>query len=226
MRQREPISAVLSAVVSAGLVAGCASHSYLYAPEGAQASAEGRPVTRILIPQEEPRGEVRVESFGMTTLEAASADRQIDALHVRLTVGNDVGAGPFTVDTREQLLEIRGQGRSRPIFVNTDRASLPIIEIPRREQRVLDLYYPLPATIDDAEDLGQFDLLWQVDTGARTVAERTPFGRIEVEPEALDASSLYAGWGAYWWYDPFYPRHSFPYRQPVIVRGPGPVVVR
>lgn len=224
MRLRDRSSCLL--VIASAITAACGGGSYAYVPEGATARPDGRPVSRIAIPPERPRGEVRVESMGVTRLEARGA-RDIDAIHVRMTVGNDSDDRTWAVDTREQLLEIRGEGRSQPIFVNSDRDSIPIIQIARREQRVLDLYYPLPSTMSEADDLPGFDLLWQVDTGDRPVAQRTAFTRVSTEPRPTYhvATVFHAGWGPYWWYDPFYTRNVFIHHRPILIRDPGRVVV-
>ena len=57
---------------------------------------------------------------------------------------NDGDDQPWTLDTTQQLVEIPGEGRSRPIFVNADITTLPNVTIARHERRVLDMYYALP----------------------------------------------------------------------------------
>jgi hypothetical protein len=210
--------------VAVACAAACGGGSYAYVPEGATLRADGRPVTRIAIPPEQPRGEVRVESMGITSLDGRS-DRKIDVIHLRLAVGNDSDDRPWTIDTREQLLEIPGEGRSQAIFVSSDRDSMPIVQVPRRDRRVLDLFFPLPATVDDEDDLAGFELLWQVNTGDRVVAQRTPFGRVSTEPPVQYSGSIYTGWGPYWWHDPFYSRHVFIHHRPIVIRDTGRVIV-
>jgi hypothetical protein len=208
---------VLAAIA---LAAGCAE-SYVYRPEGATTISHGRPVTRIAIPRERPTGEIRLEALGMSRLETGG--RSFDALHLRMRVANDSDTTMWRLDTRDQLLEIPGEGRSRPIFANSDRQAMPIVMIPQRERRVIDLFYPLPSTVRDPDQLQEFELQWRVQTSQRVVAERTAFDRISTEPEY--SGTFYAGWGPYWWYDPFYPSFVFVHSRPIVVRHPTAVTV-
>ena len=88
----------------------------------------------------------------------------------------------FVLDTTQQLVEIPGEGRSAPMYVNADVRTMPNLTIARHERRIVDLYYPLPATIRGDAQLPRFELLWQVDTASRTVASRTDFDRAEPAP--------------------------------------------
>lgn len=197
---------------------GCAAGaSYLYAPQDARYWSDGYPTTSIAVPPEAPQGKVEVTSFGITEITPDGAG-PVAALHVRLAVSNDGDATPWTLTTSDQLVEIVGEGRSRPIFVNTDVQTLPTVTISQRERRVLDLYYPLPASIRDEDNLPAFDFLWQVTTPSRPFASRTRFQRIEQEPPPGHTDViLWSGWGPYWWYDPFYPDVAFIHHAPVFV---------
>jgi hypothetical protein len=225
------ISGSLGIISTAGLVIagmlGCAGNSsYVYQPDTPNATAAGLPAARTPIPQERPQGAIEVVSYGVTGLQRDGT--KIPALHVRAIITNDGDPTPWTLDTTQQLVEIPGEGRSRPIFVNADIGTLPRVTIGQRERRVLDLYYALPETIRGASQLPGFDLLWQVNTSSRVVASRTSFDRVDREPDvAVDASPwpLWAGWGPYWWYDPFYPRVGFIHAHPWVFRGQGHVMV-
>lgn len=213
--------------VIAGML-GCAGNSqYVYQPDTANATAAGLPAARTPIPQEKPQGAIEVVSYGVTKLERDN--QNIPALHVRAIVTNDGDDQPWTLDTTQQLVEIPGEGKSRAIFVNSDVGTLPNVTIARHERRVLDLYFPLPDTIHKASELPRFDLLWQVDTPERAVASRTSFERVDREPEVAYQTAvvwpLWAGWGPYWWYDPFYPRVVFVHAHPYRFHGNGRVVV-
>jgi hypothetical protein len=217
-----------AALVVAGTIAGCAGSSqYVYQPDTPNATAAGLPAARTPIPQEAPQGAIEVVSYGVTKLKRD--DTTVPALHVRAIVTNDGDNTPWTMDTTQQLVEIPGEGRSRPIFVNADVTTLPNVTIARHERRVLDMYYPLPDTIHAASDLPRFDLLWQVNTSTRTVASRTSFDRVDREPDVAYETTvgwpLWAGWGPYWWYDPFYPRAVFVHAHPYRFHGNGRVVV-
>src|SRR6185295_11827617 len=128
------------------------------------------------------------------------------------------------------MVEIPGEGQSRALFVNADVGTLPNVTIGQHERRVLDFYFPLPDTVGDESRLPRFDLLWQVDTAARTVASRTSFDRVGKDPEVVayrgpTAWPLWAGYGPYWWYDPFYPRTVFIHTRPIVIHGSGHVTV-
>jgi len=87
----------------------------------------------------------------------------------------------------------------------------------------------LPDTVRSESQLPKFDLLWQVNTPERTVASRTSFDRMDKAPEVAYATPvgwpLWAGYGPYWWYDPFYPRVVFVHSRPIVVHGTGRVTV-
>jgi len=208
---------------------GCAGTSnYVYTPDTANATAAGLPAARTAIPPERPQGAIEVVSYGVTTLRQSNAEAP--ALHVRAIVTNDGDSAPWQIDTTKQMLAIPGEGQSRAMFVNSDVGTLPNVAIAQHERRVIDFYFPLPAGMQDPSKLPHFDLLWQVDTPARTVASRTSFERVDREPEATAYAvaapwPYWAGYGPYWWYDPFYPRAVFLHTRPIVIHGGGHVTV-
>ena len=216
-------------VLVIGGMLGCAANSdYVYQPDTANATAAGLPAARTPIPQEAPQGAIEVTSYGVTELRRDGM--KIPALHVRAIVTNDGDAQPWTLDTTQQLVEIPGEGRSRPIFVNADVGTLPNVSIALHDRRVIDLYYALPDTVRSASQVPRFDLLWQVNTPARAVASRTSFDRVDRAPEVATTVEVapwpyWAGFGPYWWYDPFYPSVVFVHSRPYHLRGSGRVVV-
>src|SRR5574337_2092814 len=186
----------ISFLAIAMLAACAAANDYRYAPEHATVSLDGEPATRIAIPPERPEGQVSIASFGLTDLRMS--DNRYPSLHVRMIVSNDGDTQPWTVDTRQQLLDVNGK-QLHPSFASSDTNELPAISIPPRQKRTIDLYYPRPAG-----NLAQFDLVWQVDTSTRPVAQRTAFHRFEAQPDEQEMYTTF--WGPYWWYDPlFYP---------------------
>lgn len=217
----------LGIIGTAGLVIsgmlGCAGNAdYVYRPETMNATTQaGLPAARTPIPQERPQGAIELVSYGVTELRGDTA--KIQVLHVRAIVMNDGDDVPWTLDTTQQLVEIPGEGRSRAMFVNSDVGTLPNATIARHERHVLDFYFPLPDTVRNASELARFDVLWQVNTPARTVASRTSFDRISVEPEVTYSDvqpwPLWAGWGPYWWYDPVYPSDVFAHSHPYVFHG-------
>lgn len=217
----------ISVWVLAGML-GCAGNSsYVYEPDTANATLAGLPAARTPIPQERPQGAIEVTSYGVTQLSRDNV--AVPVLHVRAVVTNDGDDTPWTIDTTQQLVEIPGEGQSRAMYVNADVGTLPKVTIARHERRVLDFYFPLPEGMSNAGSLPRFDMLWQVNTPERTVASRTTFERVDREPTVAYAEPvgwpLWAGYGPYWWYDPFYPRVAFIHVHPRVFHGPGRVVV-
>lgn len=211
---------------SVGVALSCATADrYLYRPtELATATTDGYPTARYPVPPEQPRGEVYVTSFGPSEAQVAKGQKT-ELLAVRMAVNNNNGDGPWTVDTRQQLAELPGEGESRPAYVNTGASGSPLINVQPGARQVIDLYYVLPPGYGP-ERLRSFSVLWSVQTSRRVVAGRTEFARerLEPPPPAYHTSvSLGLGWGPFWWYDPFYPTATFVH--PVIVRAPHPVFV-
>jgi hypothetical protein len=212
-------------VLAVAALFACGDREYIYTPQTANTVAEGMPASRTEIPQEKPQGAVEVTSYGVAQLR--QGETRTPVLHVRIVVSNDGDDEPWRIDTRRQFIEIQGEGRSAPIFANGDVQTMPIVLVPRRAQRTLDLFYPLPATMRKEDDLPYFDVLWQVETGVRAVASRTAFDRIEpfYGYDYYYGSSwpYWAGYGAYWHYDPWYP-NTFIHNQPVVIRDYSPGV--
>ncbi|HUJ62525.1 MAG TPA: hypothetical protein VLX92_28685 [Kofleriaceae bacterium] len=217
------------AVVLAGLV-GCASHEYIYSPETTNAvTAQGLPAVTTAIPQEQPQGSVQVASYGLTTLRTPNG--VVGVIHIRMTVSNDGDDTPWQLDPQQQILQIPNEGQSRALYVNSDVRAMPDVTIGRHQRRTLDFYFPLPDTIRGPSQLRSFELLWQVDTASRLVSSRTTFDRQSIDENAPDvyAENAYpyywAGWGPYWWYDPFYPSIVFYHSHPFGRFGHGPVAI-
>jgi hypothetical protein len=207
---------------------GCAGNAdYVYQPNTPNASAAGLPAERTPIPQEAPQGAIEIVSYGVTQLNRDAT--HIPALHVRAVVTNDGDDTPWTIDTTKQLVSIPGEGESQAMYVNADVGTLPNVTIARHERRVLDFYFPLPDTMATASKLPRFELLWQVTTPARVVASRTSFDRVSDEPDVAYETArpwpLWAGYGPYWWYDPFYGGRVFVHAHRWGFHGPGRVVV-
>lgn len=189
-----------------GAAAACAeTPTYFYAPEAANLTRGNLLASETKIPPEQPRGSVEVASAGITEM-SPRAGEQVRALHVRMFVDNDDDPETWTVDTRQQFVDLTGVGESAPMFARTDQKTLPGVTIARRERRTLDLYYPLPAGVHDPGDLPAFDFLWQVTTPTRPITGRTHIERQEVVDPVVYSDVWMSGWGPYWWwYDPMYP---------------------
>ena len=232
------ISKFLFASALAGaLGGGCATSGYVFAPaEQATASIGGYPAANYALPPEGPRGKLEAASFGIVAMQVNDGGAETRFLQVRLSVANNNDVAAWTVDTRQQLLALPGEGQSRPAFANSDQQDLPNITVAPGQKRTIDLYYALPLPLQSADHIPQFELLWHVQTPSREVAERTPFERIKIEePSAWAYADEYPdgypygyfgygslGWGATWWYDPFFP--SFTFAHPVFIAPHHPFV--
>lgn len=215
------------------MTAGCASARYVYEPEeNATARVSGTPAAYYPIPPQAPRGGVRVATMGIVELKPL--DKQgpsFRAMHARMIVDDNADTAAWQVDTREQIGSIPRHGQSRPAFASAKPGPAPIVTIPPGTNATFDLYYPLPADMQDAAEIPRFELLWKVGTSQGPIAERTTFERVRIEPSPPPGAYAYGGWwgpGAYGWYDPFWPDYTFwdapvgplYYSQPVINEAP------
>jgi hypothetical protein len=211
---------LLGIVLFAILLGGCAENHYIYRPaQQATATVGTLPAARYPVPAERPTGEVLIASSGVTQL--PGADGRTPALFVRMVVTNNSDDTAWIMDTRQQVA-IMGGEKQAPAHVNTYNQPQPTLEIPKGEKRLVDLYYRLPpGKADGDEAVPQFDLAWNVQTGARLIAERTSFDRMTVEP--VYAGGYYYPYGYYWgpayWHDPFW--RPYPYFYGAVYVGPG-----
>jgi hypothetical protein len=218
-------AAVAFVVFSAGFGTGCAIESpYAYRPSVPSVADTQGYVTGVYgVPPERPDGEVRVLSFGIVGLQSAPRTETFPTLHARLLIANNGDATGWTLDTRQVLIDIAGEGTSAALYANSDTGSMPLVTIPRGDRRTVDFYFPVPGRAGAGQRLPAFDLRWQIQTGARLVAERTPFQRSEITtpPPLYTDVRVVAGWGPFWWFHPFYPHaHAFVHRPFVVVPRP------
>lgn len=211
------------------LAVGACSSDYVYEPAAnTTARVNGLAAADYQIPPELPQGDVRVTTFGIAKLRPTDNREggHIRALHVRMVIANNANQ-PWTVDTREQRAVLAGNNQSRAAFAAAQSGALPTLEIPAGSQRTIDLYFPLPTTLQTADKIPNFDVVWRVHTNERVVTERTPFERMELVP--------YGDYGyASSWYDPYYPGGTFYgagalppayVQQPIIIERPPPPVI-
>ncbi|MCU1280842.1 MAG: uncharacterized protein JWM53_4388 [bacterium] len=213
---------------------GCGESRYIYRPtEQATATSDGLPAARYPVPPESPRGEVNIASFGPTKMQVTTSEEKVKFLHVRMVVANNNDAGPWVVDTRQQVVSLPQEGQSPPAFANSDVPGLPIVNVPAGQKHTIDLFYTLPEGMQKARHVPRFELFWHVQTPSREVAERTPFERTEADEAVASAYpyvagypelSLSLGWGPVWWYDPLVPAVTF--YHPVIIHRRYPLFVR
>jgi hypothetical protein len=202
-------------VASWALGACSSSDKFLYSPaEQATATVDGFPAARYGVPPERPLGTVLVASPGVVDMKF-ERDVKTRMLSVRMIVANNQDDNPWKIDTREVRAVLKDAGEAAPAYVNAERQQLPIVEVRRGEKQTLELFYPLTPAAQDAKHLPEFDLVWQVHTSERAVAERTPFERFELE--AVGPEPYYYGWGfgPYWYHDPITPWPAWSVGAPV-----------
>ena len=220
--------------VVALVLAGCASN-YVYRPEeNATATVAGHAAARYEVPPEQPQGDVRVASFGVSKITPEGSGEQLRALHVRMIVANNSQV-PWTIDTRKQQAVLDSGEQLTAAFARADVEGLPVVTVPPSGQRTIDLFYPLPLQVQKASRIPGFGVMWRVDTGGgREVVERTPFERLRVEPAY--AYGYGYGWGydtwglgPYDWSNPFWGPYPYYSGGSVTIGRPtwhGSVVVR
>jgi hypothetical protein len=214
-------------------MAGCASEEqYIYRPEeNATARVAGTPAAYYAVPMHEAHGGVRVATLGIAQLEPRRGGARLHAMHVRLVVDNNDDTGPWQVDTREQWGTLDTHEQSRPAFAAATRGRPPIVQIPQGTSDTIDLYYPLPASMQKASEVPHFEVLWRVQTPETLVSERTSFERLRVEPAPSPGycgpgyayGMEWAGPRWYGWYDPLWPDYAF-WGAPVLYDSRPPVL--
>jgi hypothetical protein len=192
-------------------MASCAP-AYVYRPaENATATIKGHVAADYQIPPNAPEGDVRLASFGMSRISPSGTPNQAEqAVHLRMIV-TDNDRAPWTLDTRQQVIALSDGQQLAPAYVTTreGQAGLPSVTVPANGKRIIDLFYPLPANMQQASQVPEFDVVWHIRTPQQEVTERTPFDRVRVEP--ADAYGYGYGWGPWgdgwggpFWSDPLY----------------------
>lgn len=205
-----------------GLAVACGGGRHVYAPvDGVREPESGQVLLRRVVPAQQPRGEILLASFGVTPIELTKGARPMPFLHVRMAVSNQDGRGPWLIDVRDQMLELRGAGRSRPALINTAgrAASPPELGIDAHGMRVVDLFYALPSAQDVARDVPDFGfhmrLALEDGTGyedhAYFVRTKSVEGAKDQRPASWSRSlaTIGVGWGELWWYDPMHVSVAF-----------------
>jgi len=187
-------------------------------PPSTTVSVFGRAAAYYSVPAAEPHGDLRVVSYGVEKLDSDAAS--IATLHVRV-VATNTGSKRWTFDTREQRVDLDGHGNEPPLFATSDREGdgsvPPIVNLDFGAQRIVDLFYPLPAGMDEAKEIPAFRALTLVHTDDGDVRESTPFARIEVSAfsaygrDASVASNAYDPDldGYAYWDEPFFTNDGY-----------------
>jgi hypothetical protein len=172
----------ITILVGSLAMASC-SPDYVYRPsENATATITGHLAADYQIPPKAPQGDVRLAYFGVTKISANGAPTQKQkALHVRMVV-TDNSQTPWTMDTRQQAVAFPNGQQLAPAHVTTNDGQVGSVVVPARGERVIDLFYRLPANLGSASRVPAFTVVWHVDTPQQQVTEQTRFDRILVEP--------------------------------------------
>ncbi len=208
-------------LVLATLATTACGATYAFVPAtNATSALYGHPATNYAIPPGSPSGDLRVASYGIEQLGTADeSDQHVAALHVRVFVSNRSGQ-PWTFDTREQQMEIQGRATSTPAFASANPdagSSPPTVIIGPGATRLVDLFFPLPDDMQEAEELPAFQFTSRILTEQGPVATTTPFERVEVDHAAAYAYDYsatpydynpaiygYDYWDFPFWYNPVY----------------------
>lgn len=201
-------SVVLAACGLALAVAGCGTQRYGFRPTANVAPNEqGFPAAHYQIPPEAPQGEAFVTSFGTREIEQGTGGAQL--IHVRVAVANDSSGTPWSIDPAQLTLVAANQPPRKPDFMEIDGGKNGTTDVPRGAHKVLDLYYRMPGGAPDARAVPSFDLVWQVNTGSKSFAERTPFARepyqeYGTESQRYVAVGVVPPWWVGWYGPPFW----------------------
>jgi hypothetical protein len=186
---------VLTPSLTAVLLASLAcSPDFIYVPvTNSNAVVAGRPAADYPLassPRPAPftvGGDLRLATFGIVTVHRhPGAD--VRAIKVRVVASNN-GDDPWTLDTREQHVELEGGSESlEPLACLDGDRPATVVRIDPGARHVVDIFFPLPPSMADASRLPAFDVLWSIQAGPRRVVHRTQFDRRAVEPERDDGS--------------------------------------
>jgi hypothetical protein len=128
-----------------------------------------RPITTVRGEQ----GAVKLASEGVIDLRVSG--NVMPAIHVRMLV-DDTDGRTFAVDTGDVQVRVPGGFGSGPMFVETGIRG-PTISTAPGEERVIDLYFPLPRGVVTNDYLTSFDVVWSLRTPSQTLHRRTHFER-------------------------------------------------
>jgi hypothetical protein len=198
--------AAVAVCVGAGLFVACET-MYTYVPaSGATTTVAGQPGATYSIPADAPHGSLSVASFGFADVSPSNEPQQhLSALQVRMVLTNHDTVA-WSLDTRQQRIQMDGRGESAPAFASADPGTAPpLVTVEPAATRVTDLFFVLPADMQTAEQLPAFDALWQVNAGEHVVSGRTPFQRLVVQPAPVYDwdYGYYDYWGPPYWYNPY-----------------------
>lgn len=158
-----------------GRVLRCTPTHYRYAPlTTTSAELVGAPAATY----EMPGGDVRLAMLGIASLRSNGLeDSTLRAVHIALAASNRSDEH-WTVDASEARLSMVVRRERSDIYATTlEVGRAPVVDVPPRSTRMIDLYFPLPIQLANKDALPSFEVLWTVHAGTRTITERTPFQR-------------------------------------------------
>jgi hypothetical protein len=209
------------ALVALSTTAACSSgHSFNRPDESPVGRVFGEKGGAYRVPSKSPHGEVRIAALGIAMLAPRDHDdARTRAMHVRLVADNVDDSAPWQLDTRQQIGSMKGYGQSRSAYTASSVGHPPVVTVDPGTSALIDLYYPLPASMQRVTIVTQFELLWHVTTPAGGTVQRAAFHDLRVEkPAAGDYYAWDMGWWGPSWFDPLWVEETF-LGAPVI-RGP------
>jgi len=193
----------------ASLLASCAPRETPATPATTSASIHvaGEASTAYAEPVPVLHGWVRLTTYGVVDVrDPADAAIHLRAVHVRVLLRNE-NSRVWTLDVRDQRLEIPQHGRSTPAFAATSDARpdvLPVLVVAPGETRVADLFFPLPADLQSVAAVPAYDAITWLNVGDDVAVARTPFAAL-----VAAANGRREGWAPPFWYNPFYQDFAF-----------------
>jgi hypothetical protein len=196
MKRPTKIALTAAVALAALVLAGC-DREYVYQPTVTTTSAVAATTSSSA---EALPGNVQLTTFGVEEVHPGGLEEARErTLHVRMKVENESDKTWF-VDASEQLIALAGHGASRPAYATSDRGAAGTVPIPAGKSTSIELFYPLPAEMNDAKAIPSFETIWKLQTGSSVVSGRAAFTRVEMlAQKAPDVS--YNAWGREFWYD-------------------------
>lgn len=176
-------SRALPILLVAGALA-CSTPRYSYAPVRAtSADLAGAPAAIYSIPPDDPRGDVRLATFGMARLVPDEVeDSALWAVHIALVVTNRSDE-TWSVDGTEQQLRVEN-GNDLVQATNDQLDDPPVMAVPPHGVTWVHLFFPLDP--QRPRFVPAFEVRWTLRTSTRVFHERTLFERFALEPRHVE----------------------------------------
>lgn len=194
-------------------LADCGTPEYRYVPVSNQIGPGSRMSEAVYsIPFHSPQGTIRISSTGIVDMKSKEKDApSLPVLHLHMTVSHQNGAPDWSVFAPNQLIVFPDQGKIAPTFISSNSKTLPTVQIPTGDTRVIDFYYQLPPMDKSAQDISEFEFRWKIQTPSGLIAGSAPFDRI---PIPVNRTVVYpygplvigVDTGTAWWGPPIWPR--------------------